>query len=101
MIKITLELLKNCANNLMFDMKEEEYETLDKEFDTLIKQMSLMDDIEGINDVEPMTFPFKNKDVKLRSDIASSTLTSEEALKNAKETVYGEVKVPKIVGGVH
>ncbi len=36
MIKITLELLKNCANNLMFDMKEEEYETLDKEFDTLI-----------------------------------------------------------------
>ena len=57
--------------------------------------------IDGIEKVEPMTFPFKNKDVKLRSDIASSTLTSEEALKNAKETVYGEVKVPKIVGGVH
>ena len=30
---------------------------------------------------------------------ATSTLTSEDAVKNAKETIYDEVKVPKVVGG--
>lgn len=97
MIKITLELLKNCANNLMFDMKEEEYETLDKEFDTLIKQMSLMDDIEGINDVEPMTFPFDCSTSYLREDVEGEMLDSKEVLRNAKEVTANQIKLPKVV----
>ena len=97
MIKITLELLKNCANNLMFDMKEEEYETLDKEFDTLIKQMSLMDDIEGINDVEPMTFPFDCSTDYLREDVEGEMLDSKEVLRNAKEVTANQIKLPKVV----
>ena len=28
MKKVSLELLKKCANNLMFDMEDEEYQTL-------------------------------------------------------------------------
>ena len=97
MLKITLELLKNCANNLMFDMKEEEYETLDKEFDTLIKQMSLMDDIEGINDVEPMTFPFDCSTYYLREDVEGEMLDSKEVLRNAKEVTANQIKLPKVV----
>ena len=46
-----------------------------------------------------MTFPFRNKDAKLRKDEATSTLTTEDAVKNAHETIYDEVKVPKVVGG--
>lgn len=101
MQKITRDNIQDYALKLMFKMKEEEFSAFEKEFETILKHMDLITQIDGIEKVKPMTFPFKNKDVKLRSDIASSTLTSEEALKNAKETVYGEVKVPKIVGGVH
>ena len=101
MQKITRDNIQDYALKLMFKMKEEEFSAFEKEFETILKQMDFITQIDGIEKVEPMTFPFKNKDVKLRSDIASSNLTSEEALKNAKETVYGEVKVPKIVGGVH
>ena len=101
MQKITRDNIQDYALKLMFKMKEEEFSAFEKEFETILKHMDLITQIDGIEKVEPMTCPFKNKDVKLRSDIASSTLTSEEALKNAKETVYGEVKVPKIVGGVH
>lgn len=101
MQKITRDNIQDYALKLMFKMKEEEFSAFEKEFETILKHMDLITQIDGIEKVEPMTFTFKNKDVKLRSDIASSTLTSEEALKNAKETVYGEVKVPKIVGGVH
>ena len=61
--------------------------------------MDLIGQIEGIENVEPLVFPFKLKDVKLREDVVASTLTSEDAVKNAKETIYDEVKVPKVVGG--
>ena len=33
------ETLKSLAHNLLFDMKDEEYETLSKEFDIILKQM--------------------------------------------------------------
>ena len=56
---ITKELLKKYASKLMFDMKDEEYDTLQKEFDVMLKQMELIGKIEGIDEVEPMTFPYE------------------------------------------
>lgn len=99
MQKITRENIQDYALKLMFKMKEEEFDTFEKEFETIIKHMDLIGQIDGIEKVEPMTFPFKNKDVKLRKDEATSTLTTEDAVKNAKDVVYDEVKVPKVVGG--
>ena len=99
MNKITKENIQDYALKLMFKMKEEEYPSFEKEFETILKHMDLIGKIDGIEKVEPMTFPFINDDVTLREDIATSSLTTEDALKNAKETIYDEVKVPKIVGG--
>ena len=53
---ISKEQLKDYAK-LMFDMSDEEYETLQQEFDIIIKQMELISKIEKIEAVEPMTFP--------------------------------------------
>ncbi len=99
MQKITKENIQDYALKLMFKMKDEEFDAFEKEFETILKQMDLIGQIEGIENVEPLVFPFKLKDVKLREDIATSTLTTEDAVKNAKETIYDEVKVPKVVGG--
>lgn len=99
MQKITKENIQDYALKLMFKMKNEEFDAFEKEFETILKQMDLIGQIEGIENVEPLVFPFKLKDVKLREDIATSTLTTEDAVKNAKETIYDEVKVPKVVGG--
>ena len=98
MNKITRENIQDYALKLMFKMKEEEFDTFEKEFETIIKHMDLINEIEGIEKVEPMTFPFKT-DVKLREDVVTSTLTTDDAIKNAKDVVYDEVKVPKVVGG--
>ena len=100
MQKITRDNIQDYALKLMFKMKEEEFSAFEKEFETILKHMNLITQIDGIENVEPMVFPFKNKDAHLRKDIATSTLTTDEAVKNAKETIYGEVKVPKVVGGV-
>ncbi len=99
MQKITKENIQDYALKLMFKMKDEEFDAFEKEFETILKHMDLISGIDGIEKVEPMTFPFRNQDVKLRKDVATSTLTTDDAVKNAHETIYDEVKVPKVVGG--
>ena len=80
MQKITRENIQDYALKLMFKMKDEEFETFEKEFETILKHMNLIGQIDGIEKVEPMTFPFKNTDVKLRKDVATSTLTDRKSV---------------------
>ena len=46
MRKVTKELLKDIANNLNFDMSEEELEKLLADFEILDHQFSLLNDVE-------------------------------------------------------
>ena len=94
---IKKEDLKRYANLLMFDMDEVEYDTLEKEFKTILKQMDHIAEIKDIEKVEPMTFPFQNEDATLREDEVGSYLTVGEVLDNVKEEVDDQVKVPKVV----
>lgn len=101
MKEVNKEILKDAANRLMFDMKDEEYDTLLKEFEIIIKQLKLMDDIEGIENVEPMSFPYIDESFSLlRNDeaVKETLVKKEEMLNNAKETKDGQVKLPKVVG---
>lgn len=94
---ITKENLKDYAGKLMFDMKEEEYDTLLQEFDVILKQMDLIGQIEGIESVEPMTFPYQIDHAKFRKDEVKDTLETEEALTNASQVDRNQVRVPKVV----
>lgn len=94
---ITKDKLKNYAEKLMFNMKDEEYDTLLKEFDVILKQIDLMSNIENINDVEPMTFPFELESVELRNDFESRNIEIEDALSNTDSKKGREIKVPKVV----
>ena len=94
---IEKDKLKKYARLLMFEMDEEEYTTLQDEFDVILKQMDLIGQIEGIEKVSPMTFPFKNTDVTLREDEVGDYLTVGEVLENSKHVVDDQVKVPRVV----
>ncbi len=94
---IEKEKLKKYANKLMFDMNDEEYQTLQEEFEVMLKQMGLIGNIPNIEKVEPMTFPFKNNDARLRKDEIGDYLTAGEVLENADHQVNDQVKVPKVV----
>lgn len=98
MKEINEKLLKECANSLMFDMKEEEYQTLLGEFQIVQSQLSMIGEIDGLNDEGPMTFPFDCTITYLRDDVAEETITREEALKNAKEVFADQIRLPKVVG---
>ena len=98
MEKINKEVLKKVANNLMFDMTDEEYDTLLNEFDVLVQQFELMSSIEGLEDVEPMSFPFDVTTDYLREDVPMEPIKREDALASAKDVVEGQIRLPKVVG---
>lgn len=98
MVKYDKDLLKKCANNLLFDMSDSQYELLLKEFDILLKQMEVLGSIEGLEKISPMTFPFDVSTSYLREDEPETSITKEEILRNAKDVQDGQIKLPKVVG---
>lgn len=94
---IEKEKLKEYAKKLMFDMEETEYDTLQQEFEIILKQMDLISKIDNITSVVPMTYPFELTSVSLREDEVDNTLTTKDILLNAKEADKNQIKVPKVV----
>ena len=91
------ESLKILANKLMFTMDDSEYDTLLDEFDTILKQMDLIGKIDGIEKIEPMSYPFPLDDVVLREDMVEDELEIDEILQNSGSNLYNQVKLPKVV----
>ena len=94
MDKKALEML---AKKLMFTMDESEYETLSDEFEIILKQMDLIGKIKGISEVEPLIYPFPLDNVSMREDQVIDELPIDDILKNSGDTLYNQVKVPKVV----
>ena len=97
MKKVTLEVLKEATNKLMFDMSDEQYQNLLSEFDIILSQMELISEIEGVDEVEPMTFPFEVTNDYLRDDVVEETITKEDALKNSKRKKGDYIVLPRVV----
>lgn len=95
---VNKEVLKTAANKLMFTMEESQYDTLLDEFDVILKQMEIIGKIPGVDEVEPMTFPFEISTSYLREDVTEKPLDRDEALKNASDVVDGQIRLPKVVG---
>ena len=94
---VTKEKLKSYAGKLMFDMNDEEYETLLNEFDVILKYMDLIGEIDDIASVEPMTFPYELDSIELRNDVDSRNIEIEDALSNTGSKKGREIRVPKVV----
>lgn len=97
MKKITREVLTDAANRLLFTMSDEQYETLEEEFRTLIKQMGKIGEIPDLDKYEPMTFPFDCETSYLREDVPEESLPRDVALKNAGNKQDNQIKLPKVV----
>ena len=96
---MTKEKLEELARKLMFEMEEDEYQTLLSEFDVILKQMDLIDKISDIDTVSPMTYPFDLEldDTYLREDIPSNEICFVDMKVIVKDYDSGLVKVPKVV----
>lgn len=87
---------KKLANQLMFDLTEEEIAHVEAEFQVLLKQIDLLDHIDT-SDVEEMVYPFDEDTAFMREDEVSDVLLQKDVLRNAKKVKEGHVLVPKVV----
>ena len=98
MKKVDKDVLVDASSRLLFTLKEEELDTLLEEFKTLQAQMEMMKEVEGLENYEPMTFPFEVSVDYRRDDGPSEPISRDGVLKNAGTVKAGAGKGPKGVG---
>lgn len=98
MSKFTKELIDDYANKLLIGLTPEENEMVLNEFDAIDANIDLINNIEGIENVEPMTHALDDFEYELREDVIEESPAIEDLLKNSDVTEGREIVVPKVVG---
>ena len=96
MIELNDAIIRKCANGLMFDMTDEQYDLILSEFDVTMDQLKLIGNVD-LDNVTPMTFPFECYTDYLREDDELEAISREDALANAKDIVDNQIRLPKVV----
>ncbi len=99
MVKVTRDVIEECARNLMFDLAPGQADLIAREFDTVIDQIGFLADIPGVDQAQPMTFPYKlhRTEKDLRDDVPCRPLPVEAALRNSNSRLGNQIRVPKVV----
>ncbi len=98
MSKFTKEMVDNYADKLLIGLSDEENEMVLKEFNTIDDNLDLVNKIEGISEVEPMTHCLDDFEYELRDDVVEQSPDIEDLLANSDDTTDREIVVPKVVG---
>ena len=98
MSKFTKELVDNLAYKLLIGLSDEENEMVLSEFDSIDKNIDLINEIDGIDKVEPMTHCLDDFEYVLRDDIVEESASIEDILSNSDDVEGREIVVPKVVG---
>ena len=98
MSKFTAEMVDSYADKLLIGLSPEENAMVLSEFDAIDANIDLINDIEGISDVEPMTHTLDDFEYELREDVATESPAIEDLLRNSDDTEDREIVVPKVVG---
>ena len=95
------DLVTFLADKLLIGLSEEENKMVLDEFSDIDKDISKVTEIEGIENVEPMTHCLDDFVYELREDNYDEEIGNEgidDLLSNCDSYVDTEVKVPKVVG---
>lgn len=101
MIKVTKEVIDLCAENLLFKLNPGQTDLIYDEFNTIMAQIDFLKGIDGVDDADPMTFPYSEHQKFLRKDKPAKPLKSEVELMNCNTKLGNQVKLPKVVGNIN
>lgn len=96
--KFTKEIVDDLADKLLIGLSPEENEMVLSEFDAIDANIDLINEIDGIKDVEPMTHCLDDFAYELRDDVVVPSVPIEDLLRNSDDTEDREIVVPKVVG---
>lgn len=97
MTKFTKEMVEDYADKLLIGLTEEENKMVLEEFEIIDKTINVLEKIEGIEKIEPMTHPIEDFVCSMREDEIEEAIPIEDALKNCDDVLNREVRVPKVV----
>ena len=98
MSKFTKEMVDDYADKLLIGLTPEENKMVLDEFDIIDEQINIINDIPGIEKVEPMTHALDDFEYELREDVVEESVPIGDLLSNCDEFSAREVEVPKVVG---
>ncbi len=96
--KFTEEMVENYADKLLIGLTKDETNMVLQEFSIIDENINKINDIKGLEKIEPMTHCLDNFICELREDKEEESIAIEELLKNCDEHNGSEVEVPKVVG---
>lgn len=96
--KFTSEMVNNYAEKLLIGLTEEETNMVLEEFESIDETINTINQIEGLDSIEPMTHCLDDFIYELRSDTEEESTNIEELLQNCDDKTEREVIVPKVVG---
>ena len=97
MAKFTSEMIDDYADKLLIGLTKEENKMVSDEFEIIDENINLINEIEGIEKVEPMTHCLDNFEFELREDIAEESCDIDDILANCDVHNDREIEVPKVV----
>ena len=98
MSNFTKEKIDKYASDLLIGLTSEERDMIQQEFDTIEKNMDLINKIPNIKDVEPLSYPFEMYVDDLREDNdVGEKIDIKDLLSNCDRADGREVEVPKVV----
>lgn len=96
--KFTKEMVDNLADKLLIGLTDEENKMVLDEFESIDESINIINEIDGIENVEPMTHTLDDFEYELREDVVEESVAIEDLLSNCDVHNGREVEVPKVVG---
>ena len=97
-MKFTEELVDEFAGKLLIGLTREENKMVLDEMEQINKTVSIVEEIEGLENIEPMTHCLDDFEFVLRDDEATESTDIRDILSNCDDYEGREVQVPKVVG---
>ena len=90
------EEISRLAQQLLFELNEEELQAIEEYFVVLQAQQALLDEIDT-SMVEPLVYPFESESTYLREDIVSDIMETKDVLQNAATLKNDMILVAKVI----
>lgn len=96
-MKFTSDMVNDYADKLLIGLTEEENKMVLDEFEVIDKNINIINEIEGIEEINPMSHCLDDFTYELREDEIEESVDIDELLQNCDDYINDEVKVPKVV----
>ena len=98
MNKFTEEIVDDLAAKLLIGLTREENKMVLDEMEEINNTLNIINEIEELKNIEPMTHCLDDFEFTLRDDIATESIEVRDLLSNCDDYEGREVQVPKVVG---